>query len=273
MMLNEKAGRRPQRLEAGSRRRSEEHPGGGDGRVRGQRPVRRAHRRDRGEDAHVEAHDLLLFRRQGRALRPRARGGLPPGARRRAGAGARPSAAGRGAQAAGRVHLRPSQPPSGFHPHRDDRKHPSRRVSRAVRADPAAECGGDPEAGGDLPPRPRRPACSAKTSRRSSCIGTSARRASSTSPTAPPSRAFSAARCTPPTGSDRCEIIWWRWSSALRSNPSARRDACAYDAPRPDRCEDPSIGASWSSAPCVRRQLDDYGAAPPSGSNRMSVPC
>ena len=58
-----------------------------------------------------------------------------------------------------------------------------------------------------------------------SCTGTSARRASSTSRTAPPFRAFSAARCTPPTGSARCEIIWSKWSSALRSNPSVRRDA------------------------------------------------
>ena len=31
--------------------------------------------------------------------------------------------------AAGRVHLRPPQPPPGLHPHRDDREHPSRRLS------------------------------------------------------------------------------------------------------------------------------------------------
>ena len=218
MMPSDKAGGRAQRLEAGSCRRSQEHPRGGDDRVRRKRTVRRAHRRDRGEDPHVEADDLLLFRRQGGPLRTGARGGLPAGPDRRAGAGARSPAAGRGAEAAGRVHLRPSQPPSGFHPDRDDREHPPRRISRAVGADPAPERGGDPEAGGDLPPRARGRPVPREVSR-SSCTGTSARRASSTSPTAPPFRAFSAARCTPPTGSARCEIIWSKWSCGLALKP------------------------------------------------------
>ena len=95
---------------------------------------------------HVEADDLLLFRRQGGPLR--AASWKKPTAQVRA-----------GEQELELDHLPPVEAlrrspnspstttaASGFHPHRDDREHPSRRLSRAVRADPPAQCRRHPEA-------------------------------------------------------------------------------------------------------------------------------
>ena len=69
------------------------------GGVRAQRAVRRPDRRDRGAHALQQAHDLLLFRRQGGALPQRARERLPARARGRGEARHRGPAAARGADA------------------------------------------------------------------------------------------------------------------------------------------------------------------------------
>ena len=71
-------------------------------------------------------------------------------------------AAARGADAPGRVHLRPSSPARRLHPHGDDREHPSRRVSRAVEDHPPAQRDGDRPHREALCARRRRKACSGR---------------------------------------------------------------------------------------------------------------
>ena len=111
------------------------------------------------------------------------------------------------------------------------------------------ERGGDPEAGSDLPPRAR----SRSVPRR----GFSARAALAHQRVEllqrlEPRHLFAHLRqhvVHRRRAALAAEIIWSKWSSASRSNRSARRDARAYDAPRLDRRADPSIGASRWSAP------------------------
>ena len=74
-----KTDKRSERVEAGPSGSSEEHPGGRYGRVCSKWPLRGAHRRDRSQDQHVEADDLLLFRRQGGPIRKGVGGGVSRG--------------------------------------------------------------------------------------------------------------------------------------------------------------------------------------------------
>ncbi len=125
--------------QARPRGRAPRHPVDRHGGVFAQRPVGRPHRRDRGAHAHVQAHDLLLFRRQGGALPACAGGGLRQGARGRERPGARSPRSHGGARSALPLHLRPPPAQPGLHPDGHDREHPPRSAHAAVEDDPRRE--------------------------------------------------------------------------------------------------------------------------------------
>ena len=158
-----------------------------------ERAFRRANRRDRRPSEVQQAHDLLLFRRQGGAL---------PAVLEKAYGKVRAAEATTRHRRTCRRSRRSrdwSSSPStttiarGIHPPGDDREHSSRRVPRAIEGDPGAERHRHRHIARHLRARRRRRACSGPGSIPSNCIGRSARSASSTSPTARLSRRYSGA--------------------------------------------------------------------------------
>ncbi len=162
---NERAGTKPAPALAGAGHHAHQRPRAHDGRHprRGHARVCRQgsggcpHRRHRRGHAHQQAHDLLLLRQQGRAVRRGAGGGLPAHARHRGRAApGRPAARGRAAQAGGVHGGLPGRAP-GVHPPGDDGEHPPRGIPAQQRRHPEAQRAGHrrPEACARARPRGR----------------------------------------------------------------------------------------------------------------------